>query len=152
MYNSCVLFLLLCVSLTHGNLFLEELRKKGASLKPLSACCDIPDLGDPEHLAACSSPKLQGPCNDIQCVFEKSGFLVDKQTLDKEAYRSHLRRWAEEHQGWSEAAEKAVRDCVDRDLRQYLAHPCRAYDAFTCTGIAMLKKCPEEAWKCSHKK
>ncbi|KAL4707597.1 hypothetical protein ACJJTC_001642 [Scirpophaga incertulas] len=87
-------------------------------------------------------------CNDVQCVFEKSGFLTDKNTLDKDVYRRHLRKWAEDHQGWSEAIERAITDCVDKELRQYLDYPCRAYDVFTCTGIAMLKKCPQSAWKC----
>ncbi|XP_064072349.1 uncharacterized protein LOC113402509 isoform X2 [Vanessa tameamea] len=87
-------------------------------------------------------------CNDVQCVFEKSGFLVDKHTLNKEVYRAHLRQWLEGHKGWEDAIEKAIKDCVDKDLRQYLDYPCRAYDVFTCTGIAMLKKCPKDAWKC----
>lgn len=72
-------------------------------------------------------------------MFEKSGFLVDKQTLNKDAYRAHLLRWTESHKGWSEAINKAIKDCIDKDLRQYLDYPCRAYDVFTCTGIAMLK-------------
>lgn len=78
-------------------------------------------------------------CGDIQCVFEKSGFLIDKNTLNKDAYRAHLRKWLEGHKGWEHAIEKAINDCVDKDLRQYLDYPCRAYDVFTCTGIAMLK-------------
>ncbi|XP_041979950.1 uncharacterized protein LOC121733682 [Aricia agestis] len=121
-------------------------KTKVVTLKPISVCCDIPELGDPKPLSECQ--KLPGPCNDVQCAFEKSGFLVDTHTLNKEAYRTHLRRWLETHQDWSEAVEKAIRDCVDKDLRQFLAYPCRAYDVFTCTGIAMLKKCPKEAWKC----
>lgn len=71
-------------------------------------------------------------------MFEKSGFLTDN-ILNKEAYRNHLHQWSESHEGWSEAVEKAIKDCVDKDLRQYLSYPCRAYDVFTCTGIAMLK-------------
>ncbi|XP_004932705.1 uncharacterized protein LOC114245942 [Bombyx mandarina] len=119
-----------------------------ATLKPISACCNIPELGNPEPLAECSNPKLPGPCKDIQCVFEKSGFLTENKTLIKEAYKTHLRQWAKEHEGWSVAVEKAISDCVDKDLRQYLEFPCSAYDVFTCTGIAMLKKCPNEHWTC----
>ncbi|KAI8421541.1 hypothetical protein MSG28_009576 [Choristoneura fumiferana] len=107
--------------------------------KPLSACCDIPELGDPQPLTECSNPKLPGPCNDVQCVFEKSGFLTNKNTLNKEAYRAHLKKWSENHSGWREAVDKAIADCVDKELRQYLDYPCKAYDVFTCTGIAMLK-------------
>ncbi|RVE48568.1 hypothetical protein evm_006757 [Chilo suppressalis] len=110
--------------------------------------CDIPELGDSKPLTECSKPKLLGPCNDIQCVFEKSGFLVDRNTLNKDVYKKHLRKWAEAHDSWTEAVERAIADCVDKELRQYLDYPCRAYDVFTCTGIAMLKKCPQEAWKC----
>ncbi|XP_026498574.1 uncharacterized protein LOC113402509 isoform X1 [Vanessa tameamea] len=128
--------------------FLTQERTRGATLKPISACCDIPELGEQKYLTECSNPKLPGPCNDVQCVFEKSGFLVDKHTLNKEVYRAHLRQWLEGHKGWEDAIEKAIKDCVDKDLRQYLDYPCRAYDVFTCTGIAMLKKCPKDAWKC----
>lgn len=78
-------------------------------------------------------------CDDVQCVFEKSGFLKDQQTLNKEVYKSHLRSWTETHKGWSNAVEKAIEDCIDKDVRQYLDKPCKAYDVFTCTGIAMLK-------------
>ncbi|KAL0879985.1 hypothetical protein ABMA27_002494 [Loxostege sticticalis] len=127
---------------------LNQDRSKGATLKPISACCDIPELGDEKPLSECSNPKLPGPCNDVHCVFEKSGFLVDKNTLNKDAYRQHLRKWVENHKDWSDAIERAITDCVDKDLRQYLDYPCRAYDVFTCTGIAMLKKCPKDAWKC----
>ncbi|KAG6445289.1 hypothetical protein O3G_MSEX003811 [Manduca sexta] len=119
-----------------------------ATLKPISACCDIPELGDAKPLSECSNPKLPGPCKDVQCAFEKSGFLTDNLTLKKEVYKKHLRQWAKNHDGWSDAVEKAISDCVDKDLRQYLDIPCKAYDVFTCTGIAMLKKCPDAAWKC----
>nr|WHU27560.1 odorant binding protein 43 [Heliconius charithonia] len=135
------------ILVVNANDFLSE-RYRGATLKPISACCDIPEMGDLKPLAECSNPRLPGPCNDVQCVFEKSGFLIDKQTLNKEAYRAHLRQWVEGHKGWEDAVEKAIKDCVDRDLRQYLDSPCKAYDVFTCTGIAMLKKCPKDAWKC----
>ncbi|XP_013191861.2 uncharacterized protein LOC106135977 [Amyelois transitella] len=121
---------------------------KVATLKPLSACCDIPELGDPKPLSECSNPKPPGPCDDVQCVFEKSGFLKDKSTLNKEAYRKHLQQWAGRHEGWTPAVEKALEECVDKNLRQYLNVTCKAYDVFTCTGIAMLKKCPDHAWKC----
>ncbi|KAJ0183155.1 hypothetical protein K1T71_001131 [Dendrolimus kikuchii] len=119
-----------------------------AAKKPISACCAIPELGDPKPLDECSNPKLPGPCKDVQCVFEKSGFLSDVNTLNKEVYRNHLRQWSKNHEGWSQAIEKAITDCVDKDLKQYLEYPCKAYDVFTCTGIAMLKKCPEDFWKC----
>ncbi|CAF4958067.1 unnamed protein product [Pieris macdunnoughi] len=125
-----------------------EERNRGATLKPISTCCDIPELGDDKYLAECSVPRLSGPCNDVQCVFEKSGFLVDKYTINKEAYKKHLQKWLEGHEAWKDAIDKAIKDCVDRDLRQYLDYPCKAYDVFTCTGIAMLKKCPKEFWKC----
>ncbi|OWR44654.1 odorant binding protein [Danaus plexippus plexippus] len=118
---------------------LNHERTKGATLKPISVCCDIPELGDPKPLAECSNMKLQGPCSDVQCVFEKSGFLLDKQTLNKEGYRNHLMKWLEGHKEWKDGIEKAISDCVDVDLRQYLDYPCKAYDVFTCTGIAMLK-------------
>lgn len=78
-------------------------------------------------------------CNDVQCVFEKSGFLTNTNTLNKVAYRAHLKKWSENHSGWSEAVDKAIADCVDKELRQYLDYSCKAYDVFTCTGIAMLK-------------
>ncbi|XP_073954944.1 general odorant-binding protein 68-like [Choristoneura fumiferana] len=138
---------LLLVTIANADLLLQG-RRKGATLKPLSACCDIPELGDPQPLTECSNPKLPGPCNDVQCVFEKSGFLTNKNTLNKEAYRAHLKKWSENHSGWREAVDKAIADCVDKELRQYLDYPCKAYDVFTCTGIAMLKKCPKEAWMC----
>nr|AGK24580.1 odorant-binding protein 4 [Chilo suppressalis] len=143
------LFLCLVVFVTtsYGDLLTQE-RSRGATLKPISACCGIPELGDSKPLTECSKPKLLGPCNDIQCVFEKSGFLVDRNTLNKDVYKKHLRKWAEAHDSWTEAVERAIADCVDKELRQYLDYPCRAYDVFTCTGIAMLKKCPQEAWKC----
>ncbi|XP_045485608.1 uncharacterized protein LOC110992625 [Pieris rapae] len=139
---SFLLFVLACKA---GH---TEERNRGATLKPISTCCDIPELGDEKHLAECSVPKLSGPCNDVQCVFEKSGFLVDKYTINKEAYKKHLQKWLESHEAWKDAIEKAIKDCVERDLRQYLDYPCKAYDVFTCTGIAMLKKCPKEFWKC----
>ena len=123
-------------------------RIRGATLKPISACCDIPELGDAKPLAECSNPRLPGPCDDVKCVFEKSGFLSDQNTLNKEVYREHLLAWSKKHEGWSKAIDKVIEDCVDKELRQYLAYPCRAYDVFTCTGIAMLKKCPDTAWKC----
>ncbi|XP_063381772.1 uncharacterized protein LOC134668197 [Cydia fagiglandana] len=145
MFKIFALFLM--CSIVNADLLLQQ-RRKGATLKPLSACCDIPELGDSKHLAECSNPKLPGPCNDVQCVFEKSGFLIDKNTLNKEAYRAHLKKWSEAHSGWSQAVDRAIADCVDKDLRQYLDYSCKAYDVFTCTGIAMLKKCPESAWKC----
>lgn len=78
-------------------------------------------------------------CNDVQCIFANSGFLTDKDTLNKDAYRSHLRQWAENHKGWNMAVDKAIHDCVDSEPRQHLDIPCKAYDVFTCTGIAMLK-------------
>ncbi|GBP19218.1 hypothetical protein EVAR_11541_1 [Eumeta japonica] len=107
--------------------------------KPLSACCDIPELGNPKTLSKCTPSHGSGPCNDVQCAFDKSGFLSDPQTLNRQAYKSHLRKWAEEHPDWSSAVDKAIADCVDKDLRQYLDVPCKAYDVFACTGIAMLK-------------
>ncbi|CAG4975081.1 unnamed protein product [Parnassius apollo] len=140
-------FFTLFVLATEADVLTQE-RSRGATLKPISACCEIPELGDPKHLSECSNPRPMGPCNDVQCVFEKSGFLTDKNTLNKEAYKKHLRRWLEEHKGWTSAVEKAITDCVDKDLRQYLDYPCKAYDVFTCTGIAMLKKCPNDFWKC----
>nr|QCF41930.1 odorant binding protein [Athetis dissimilis] len=135
------------VSTCHADL-LSQKENKGATLKPLSVCCDIPELGDPKFLAKCSNPKLPGPCNDVQCVFEESGFLTDRNTLNKEAYKAHLRKWEEDNKGWTVAVDKAIADCVDNEPRQHLDVPCKAYDVFTCTGIAMLKKCPEAAWKC----
>lgn len=72
-------------------------------------------------------------------MFEESGFLTDKNTLNKEAYTSHLHKWAETNKGWSVAVDKAIKDCVENDPRQHLDFPCKAYDVFTCTGIAMLK-------------
>lgn len=75
----------------------------------------------------------------MQCVFDSSGFLIDKNTLNKEAYKKHLERWLENNKDWTVAIEKVINDCVDKDLRQYLDYPCKAYDVFTCTGIAMLK-------------
>ncbi|VVC91918.1 unnamed protein product [Leptidea sinapis] len=117
----------------------SEVRSRGPTLKPISTCCDIPELGDPKPLSECSTPKLTGPCNDVQCVFEKSGFLIDKNRLNKDIYRGHLLKWLESHEEWRDAVHKAIRDCVDRDLRQYLDYPCKSYDVFTCTGIAMLK-------------
>lgn len=72
-------------------------------------------------------------------MFEKSGFLIDQQTLNKETYKAHLRKWLEGHKEWTDAIEKAIRDCIDKDVRQYLDEPCKAYDVFTCTGMAMLK-------------
>ncbi|XP_038214030.1 uncharacterized protein LOC119833885 [Zerene cesonia] len=136
---------LLFVLVSKAELLTEE-RNRETVLKPISACCDIPELGDAKPLAECS--KLDGPCNEIQCAFEKSGFLVDKKKLNKEAYKKHLLKWLESHEGWQVAVEKAIADCVERDIRQYLDYPCKAYDVFTCTGIAMLKKCPKEFWKC----
>ncbi|XP_072932363.1 uncharacterized protein [Epargyreus clarus] len=140
-------FISLFILGTHSDLLLQE-RSRGATLKPISACCDIPELGDSKPLAECSNPKLPGPCNDVQCVFEKSGFLTDRKTLNVEVYRNHLRKWKETHKGWDLAIDKAITDCLHKDLRQHLDYPCKAYDVFTCTGIAMLKKCPPEAWKC----
>ncbi|KAJ2950958.1 hypothetical protein O0L34_g5333 [Tuta absoluta] len=144
------LFVFVCfLAVTSADLLTKRQQQRNkASLKPLSACCDIPELGNPKPLTECSNPRLPGPCNDVQCVFEKSGFLVNNQTLNKDAYKNHLRQWAENHKGWSDALDKAIQDCVDKDIRQYLDFPCKAYDVFTCTGIAMLKKCPNEAWKC----
>ncbi|KAM3964907.1 uncharacterized protein ACR2FA_000797 [Aphomia sociella] len=141
---SCILFF----SVVNADKLELQTRKKGASLKPISACCDIPELGSPKPLSECSNPKLPGPCRDIQCIFEKSGFLVDQNTLNKEAYRNHLLQWADKHKEWSTAVNKAITDCIEKDLRQYLNEPCKAYDVFTCTGIAMLKKCPDAAWIC----
>ncbi|KOB70533.1 Odorant binding protein, partial [Operophtera brumata] len=91
-------------------------------------------LGNSEPLLECSNPKLPGPvstlqvyihsfttehhnrvklifyeCNDVQCVFEKSGFLTGN-TLNKEAYRNHLLQWSESHKDWSKAVEKAIKD------------------------------------------
>ncbi|XP_053604322.1 uncharacterized protein LOC128671671 [Plodia interpunctella] len=140
-----LLFALLFIIITNADL---GAKRKDVTLKPLSACCDIPELGDPTPLSECSNPKPTGPCNDIQCAFEKSGFLKNKDTLDKEAYKRHLRLWAEKHEGWTIAVNRAIEDCVDKDLRQYLDIPCKAYDVFTCTGISLLKKCPTQAWKC----
>ncbi|KAJ8723469.1 hypothetical protein PYW08_003381 [Mythimna loreyi] len=142
------LVFVLFVAASHADVKSESRENKRATLKPLSVCCDIPELGDPEHLANCSNPKLPGPCNDIQCVFEASGFLIDTNTLNKDVYRNHLKEWEENHTGWSVAVNKAIKDCVDSDPRQHLNYPCKAYDVFTCTGIAMLKKCPASAWKC----
>ncbi|XP_026319116.1 uncharacterized protein LOC113229662 [Hyposmocoma kahamanoa] len=143
-----LIFLTFCVVSVVSTDPLNFERSK-ATLKPLSACCDIPELGHTKPLNECSNPKLPGPCDDVQCVFEKSGFLKDQQTLNNEAYKSHLRSWAETHKGWSNSIERAIEDCVEKDVRQYLDKPCKAYDVFTCTGIAMLKKCPDEAWKCA---
>ncbi|CAH0683238.1 unnamed protein product [Spodoptera exigua] len=123
-------------------------REIKASLKPLSVCCDIPELADDRQLVKCSNPKPPGPCEDVQCIFEVSGFLTDKNTLNKAAYRSHLQKWEKNHPGWTDAIYKAITDCVDNDPRQHLDVACKGYDVFTCTGIAMLKKCPEAAWKC----
>nr|CAJ2313472.1 Uncharacterized protein/Odorant-binding related protein [Metisa plana] len=120
----------------------------GVSLKPLSVCCNIPEIGNPEVLRQCTPSRQSGPCNDVQCAFEKSGFLSEPQILNKEAYVSHLRGWAEKNPGWSSAVEKAISDCVDKDLRQHLDVPCKAYDVFACTGIAMLKRCPAASWQC----
>ncbi|CAB3227089.1 unnamed protein product [Arctia plantaginis] len=139
---------LLFVTVIHADVIIHKGAKKGATLKPLSVCCDIPEIGDVKHLTTCSNPKVNGPCNDVQCIFEESGFLIDNNTLNKEVYKNHLIKWAEEHKGWSPAVDKAVKDCVDTDPRQHLDFPCKAYDVFACTGIAMLKKCPNEAWKC----
>ncbi|XP_026743880.1 uncharacterized protein LOC113505405 [Trichoplusia ni] len=146
MFRLLMLFVLVIATVNADLLSTRD--NKGATLKPLSVCCDIPELGEAKHLSSCSNPKLPGPCNDVQCVFEKSGFLTDKDTLNKDAYRNHLRRWAEEHGDWSVAVDKAIHDCIDKEPRQHLDFPCKAYDVFTCTGIAMLKKCPETAWKC----
>ncbi|KAH9631036.1 hypothetical protein HF086_015021 [Spodoptera exigua] len=76
-------------------------------------------------------------CEDVQCIFEVSGFLTDKNTLNKAAYRSHLQKWEKNHPGWTDAIYKAITDCVDNDPRQHLDVACKAYD-----------KCPEAAWKC----
>nr|WGN96278.1 setae polypeptide [Ochrogaster lunifer] len=127
---------------------LTRTRNKGATLKPISACCDIPEIGDSKPLEECSNPKPPGPCNDVQCVFEKSGFLSGNNTLDNTAYTTHLRQWAEKNEAWTSAVNKAITDCVNTELRQYLDYPCKAYDVFTCTGIAMVKKCPDTAWQC----
>nr|ANA75017.1 putative odorant binding protein 3 [Ectropis obliqua] len=143
-----ILFCFVLLTYTSADLIGQPRNNKEATLKPISTCCDIPELGDPKPLAECSNPKLPGPCNDVQCVFEKSGFLVDKSTLNKETYKAHLRQWAEKHKDWSAAVERAIEDCVDKNLRQYLDIPCTAYDVFTCTSIAMLKKCPASSWKC----
>nr|QGN03653.1 putative odorant binding protein 23 [Conopomorpha sinensis] len=130
----------------HG---LAKLDKRGASLKPLSACCDIPELGDEKHLATCSNPKPAGPCEDVKCIFEKHGFLTDQSTLNREKYTAHLRSWLHSHPGnWTAAIDKVVEDCVNKDIRQYLDKPCKAYDVFVCTSIAFVKKCPDEMWKC----
>ncbi|KAF9804612.1 hypothetical protein SFRURICE_014520 [Spodoptera frugiperda] len=111
-------------------------RETRASLKPLSVCCDIPELADERQLSKCS-PKPPGPCEDVQCIFEASGFLTDKNTLNKAAYRSHLQKWEKSNPGWTDAIYKAITDCVDNDPRQHLDVACKAYD-----------KCPETAWKC----
>ncbi|XP_075975154.1 general odorant-binding protein 68-like [Anticarsia gemmatalis] len=139
--------IVLYVSLASADV-INKTGSKGATLKPLSVCCDIPEIGEAKHLATCSNPKMKGPCNDVQCVFEESGFLTNKETLNKDAYKNHLLRWAQDHKGWSVAVNKAIEDCVDTEPRQHLDYPCKAYDVFACTGIAMLKKCPNEAWKC----
>nr|QID58969.1 odorant-binding protein [Galleria mellonella] len=146
--NKLYFTLILIISVVKADVIEVQARKKGATLKPISACCDIPELGSPKPLTECSNPKLPGPCRDVQCVFEKSGFLTDQNKLNKEVYKNHLLQWADKHKDWSSAVNKAIEDCVDKDIRQYLDEPCKAYDVFTCTGIAMLKKCPKAAWKC----
>ncbi|PZC86747.1 hypothetical protein B5X24_HaOG200638 [Helicoverpa armigera] len=142
-----IVFCALIIVASHADV-LKKRDSKGASLKPLSVCCDIPELGDPKNLEKCSNPKMPGPCDDIQCIFEASGFLIDRNTLNADAYKNHLMKWQEEHKPWKVAVDRAIEECANNQTRQYLDFPCKAYDVFTCTGIAMLKKCPEAAWKC----
>lgn len=114
-------------------------RKNSVSLKPYSICCDIPELGEAKAFEECSKLNLRGPCDDVQCIFEKLGFLKDNETLNKEAYIKHLEKWAVLHEGWNVPIEKVIEECVEKDVRQYLNVSCKAYDVFACTGIAMLK-------------
>ncbi|KAL0879986.1 hypothetical protein ABMA27_002495 [Loxostege sticticalis] len=138
----------------------EQCRRppQGVSERP-HECCKIPSFFPEEDFQECGFKKLEdgpegpgprgprgphGPpdCTKQICIMKKHNLLKEESSVDPDAAKEFLQKWAEANPEWKEPMEKAIENCVGKQLPGP-PQICEPNKMVFCLSSTLFGACPK---------